>query len=127
MKNQLLRFTAALAAFTAALLLLHYFVINSLNGFLFFYSTWAIYTFLSLATFALWLLVLFVYSTFQDKTGFAFLAAAVLKMFAAVVFLLPLIQSGVENPVPDVLNFFIPYFLYLLFETIFAIRLLNGK
>ena len=50
---------------------------------------------------------------------------SVIKMVASVVFLIPMIQSDTIDRIPDVAIFFIPYFLYLFFETIFAIRLIN--
>ena len=49
----------------------------------------------------------------------------VLKMMACVVFLIPMIQSETADRIPDVGAFFIPYFMFLLFETIFAVRLIN--
>ena len=49
------------------------------------------------------------------------------KMMAAIVFLIPLIQSDLESQIPDVSAFFIPYFLYLFFETLFAVRLLSKQ
>lgn len=55
------------------------------------------------------------------------MAISVIKMMASVVFLIPLLQSDTIDRIPDVTAFFIPYFLYLFFETIFAIRLINKK
>jgi hypothetical protein len=46
-------------------------------------------------------------------------------MFASIVFLIPLIQSDFDNKIPDVLAFFMLYFIYLLYETIHAIKLLK--
>lgn len=91
----------------------------------FFYSTWSIYLFHFIITVLSYLFLLFVNKTFPDKTGFAFMGISLLKMMAAVVFLIPLLQSDLENQIPDVGAFFIPYFLYLLFETFFAISLIN--
>jgi hypothetical protein len=53
------------------------------------------------------------------------MGVSLLKMMAAVLFLIPQLQSDIKNQIPDVAAFFIPYFLYLFFETIFAIRLIN--
>lgn len=91
----------------------------------FFYSTWSIYLFHFIITVLSYLFLLFVNKTFPDKTGFAFMGISLVKMMAAVVFLIPLLQSDLENQIPDVGAFFIPYFLYLLFETFFAISLIN--
>jgi hypothetical protein len=46
-------------------------------------------------------------------------------MFASVIFLMSLIQSDYEDKIPDVIAFFILYFIYLFFETIHAIKLLK--
>ena len=126
MKKALPQFSVSLTVFSVTLFLLHHFSIVWLKK-EFFYPTWSIYTFLAIATFLIYLFLLFVHKAFPDKTGFAFLACGLLKMFASVVFLIPLLQAGVKNPVPDVLNFFIPYFLFLLYETIYAVRLINIK
>jgi hypothetical protein len=69
--------------------------------------------------------LIFVNKSFPDKTGFAFMGISLLKMMAAVVFLIPLLQSDLKSQIPDVGAFFIPYFLYLFLETFFAIRLIN--
>jgi hypothetical protein len=53
------------------------------------------------------------------------MGTGVLKMMACVIFLIPMIQSDIVNRVPDVGAFFIPYFLFLLFETMVAVRLIN--
>lgn len=94
---------------------------------IFFYQTWSIYAFHIIATILVYVFLLFVNKNFSDKTGFAFLATSIIKMMASVVFLIPLIQSDVKDPTIDVAAFFIPYFLFLFFETFFAIRLINNR
>ena len=93
----------------------------------FFYSTWSIYLFHLLITLVSYGFLLFVNRTFADKTGFASMGFSLFKMMAAIVFLIPLIQSDLESQIPDVSAFFIPYFLYLFFETLFAVRLLSKQ
>lgn len=51
-----------------------------------------------------------------DKVFVAFMAATLVKMLLALVFLLPLLINKGPNPTADVLNFFIPYFVFLAFE-----------
>ncbi len=92
-----------------------------------YYSTLAIYSFHVIATFLIYLFLVFVYRSFSDKTGFAFMACSLLKMLAAVLFLLPLMLNDVANPFQSIIAFFIPYFLFLIFETIYAVRLINTK
>jgi hypothetical protein len=84
----------------------------------------SIYLFLFTATMFIYFFLVFVNKKYPEKTGFAFLTTGLLKMMASVVFLLPLIQSK-KIVVNDVIAFFVPYFLFLIFETIFAVRLIN--
>lgn len=92
----------------------------------FYYSVYIIYVFHFILTFLLFSFLVFVNVNFFDKTGYTFLATGILKMMASVVFLLPLIQSDFENKIPDIGAFFIPFFLFLLFETIHSVKLLNS-
>ncbi len=93
----------------------------------FYYNLVGVYSFHFCVTFLMYLFLVFVNTTFFDKTGYTFLATGILKMMASIVFLMPLIQSDFENKIPDVGAFFIPFFLFLLFETIHSVRLLNPK
>jgi hypothetical protein len=93
----------------------------------FFYATWSIYLFLFVTTLLIYVLLLFVNSNFPDFTGFAFLGTTFVKMMAAVVFLIPLIQLKGRETNLDIAAFFIPYFLFLLFETVFAVQLINKR
>ena len=125
--KQLPGFLKYFIPFSAVLFITQKFVTTSvLNNITFFYETWNIYTFHILSTLIIYCFVLFVNKKFSDKTGFAFLSGSVLKMMAVVVFLIPLIKSNVKDPIPDISAFFIPYFLFLFFETLFTIRLINN-
>lgn len=79
-----------------------------------------------LAIFGLFLLN-FVYEKFNDKVGYTFLGIGVLKMALSISFLMPLIESNFQNKVPDTLNFFFCYFIFLIIESAFVIKLLNKK
>ncbi|MCY1480837.1 hypothetical protein D3C87_43780 [compost metagenome] len=126
--HKLFAFLKYFIPFSVILFVAQFFITEKLFvGTIFFYQTWSIYAFHIIATLLIYLFLLFVNKNFFDKTGFAFLAGSVLKMMAAVVFLVPLIQSDVNDPIIDVAAFFIPYFLFLFFETIFAIRLINNR
>ena len=48
-------------------------------------------------------------------------------MGLSVFFLMPVIDSEIANKIPDVLSFFIPFFIFLLLETIFSVNLLNSS
>jgi uncharacterized membrane protein YcgQ (UPF0703/DUF1980 family) len=124
--NKVVDFLKFFVPFSIVLFATQYFAMQSLSETLdFFYQAWSIYTFNIVATFLVYLFLIFVNNNFKDYTGFAFLGASLFRMMAAVVFLIPLIKAGVKDPIIDISTFFIPYFLFLFFETYFAIRLIN--
>lgn len=127
MQTKLLSFLKLFLPFSVILFLIQFGLINYILEIDFYYSTLAIYSFHVLATFLIFLFLVFVNKTFSDKTGFAFMACSLLKMLAAVLFLLPVMLNDVPNPFQDLMAFFIPYFLFLIFETIYAVKLINTK
>ena len=46
-------------------------------------------------------------------------------LLAVVLFLLPLIQSNLDNKLPTLAAFFVPYFMFLIIETYFSVRLIH--
>lgn len=126
MKQQLLKFLIRLVPFTIILFLIQFVLVNyNFEEVVFFYSTYTIYLFLFLSTFIIYGLLVLVHKNFEDKTGFAFMGASMLKMFAAIVFLLPMLLNNTGSAFANLLSFFIPYFLYLIFETLYAVKLIN--
>ena len=121
-----LSFLKYLLPFSLLLYLIQYFVVSALfPETYFFYPLWSVYLFMVIATFVDYLILLFVNKNFEEYTGYTFMGLGVLKMLAAVIFLIPLIRSDTENRIPDVAMFFIAYFLFLGFETYKAIQLLK--
>lgn len=127
MQDKLLSFLKIFIPFSIVLLAIQFVVAEYVLQLELYYPTWAIYSFHILATFLIYLFLVFVNKSFSDKTGFAFLACSLLKMLAAVIFLLPMMLSDTPDPFQDLMAFFIPYFLFLIFETIYAVRLINTK
>ena len=124
--QQFYKFLKLIIPFSIVLFFIQKYTIDSFfQNITFFYSTWSIYLFHLVITLISYGFLLFVNRTFADKTGFAFMGFSLFKMMAAIVFLIPLIQSDLESQIPDVSAFFISYFLYLFFETLFAVRLLS--
>lgn len=124
--NRVVDFLKFFIPFSIVLFAAQYFAMQSLSETTnFFYQAWSIYTFNIGATFLVYLFLIFVHNNFKEYTGFAFLGACLFRMMAAVVFLIPLIKAGVKDPIIDISTFFIPYFLFLFFETYFGIRLIN--
>ncbi|QED38491.1 hypothetical protein FK178_12545 [Antarcticibacterium arcticum] len=128
MKQQLLNFSYRLLPFTIILFLIQYLISAFLlEDMVLYYPVFAIYLFHFLATLIIYFILILIYNNFQDKTGFAFMGASLLKMLAAVLFLLPMLLSNSGNPFANLLSFFIPYFLFLVFETFYAVKLINAK
>ncbi|KUJ62567.1 hypothetical protein AR687_06960 [Flavobacteriaceae bacterium CRH] len=126
--NRVVDFLKYFIPFSVVLVLAQYFAMDSLSVKLnFLYSVWSIYAFNIIATFLVYLFLIFVNNNFPTYTGFAFLGASLFRMMGAIVFLIPLIKSDIKNPIIDLSTFFIPYFLFLLFEVYFTIRLLNER
>ncbi|MFV8225313.1 hypothetical protein [Christiangramia aquimixticola] len=127
MQQPILKFLKGLLPFSILLFAIQYFTVNEFLSLELYYSTISIYAFHVLATLVIYTALVFVNQNFKDNTGFAFLAGSLLKMLAAVIFLLPMMLGNPKDPFIDILTFFIPYFLFLIFETIYAVRLINIK
>ncbi|TVZ26278.1 hypothetical protein JM83_1232 [Gillisia sp. Hel_I_86] len=128
MKQKLLDFLKIFVLFSIILFVLH-FIINRLflEEIIFYYSIWSIYAFHIISTFFIYFLLVYIHLNFSDKTGFAFMGASLFKMLAAVLFLLPMLINNENSPFINLLSFFIPYFLYLILETIFSVKLINSR
>lgn len=90
-------------------------------------TTISIYFFHFFTVIVSYVLLVIVNKYFFPQTGYAFLAFGIIKMGLSVYFLMPVIQSNLADKVPDVLSFFIPFFIYLFLETIFSVTLLNSS
>jgi len=127
MQAKLISFLKLFIPFSIVLFIVQFSIVNYLLNIELYYASLAVYTFHVAATFLIYLFLVYVNNTFSDKTGFAFMACSLLKMLAAVLFLLPMMLNDVPNPFQDLILFFIPYFLFLIFETIYAVKLINTK
>ena len=87
---------------------------------MFFFPLWQIYTFHLIITLAFYSIINYRFSSGKKDIFNLFMVMTFLKMILAILFLLPIILSDLENKQPDVFNFFIPYFLYLFLE-VFAL------
>jgi hypothetical protein len=119
-------FLVQISLLTIAFFFVHYTIIN-----LFFNDQVTIYEILKIYAFLFVTVVAFVYLlTEQSKKNSekilqTFLLLSMAKMILIFVFLLPLFIGKVVNLKLAVANFFIPYFLYLIFEIRYSLRLLN--
>ena len=127
MKVPIINFLKRFLPFSIILFLIQFFIVQKLSkSYYFFYSTYAIYLFLAITTTIICFILIYINKKVSDQTGFAFMGLSVIKMLAAVLFLVPLIQLDKMQKLPDIIAFFIPYFAFLFFELIFIIKLLNG-
>ena len=98
---------------------------NLSHTYTFYYPVWKIYVFHFLVTFFILTSLFFVGKKMPDYIGFTFLGFILLKMVAAIVFLIPLIKLESGSKIPDFISFFIPYFIYLFIEIILTMKLLK--
>ena len=115
-KNQLGFFIQliALSAVTFGLhsYLVHYFF----DDVVVLFPLWQIYVFHVLVTTVIYTLINYRYSNGHKAIFNLFMGLTILKMVLSIAFLLPLFLSDLPNKQADVINFFIPYFIYLFFE-----------
>jgi len=102
--------------------LLYYFVSTKTL----FFPIWHIYGFHCFITAILCSILNHRFSSGHKNIFNLFMGLTILKMILAIVFLLPLLVSDLENKQPDVFNFFIPYFLFLWFEIFSVTRILRA-
>lgn len=81
-----------------------------------YFPLWVIYIFNAIMVVAVLSIVFFKVRKGSEKGYQLFLTLTLIKMILAVVFLLPLFFGKAAAPRFDVINFFIPYFIFLGFE-----------
>lgn len=84
-----------------------------------------IYGFHFLTVLLIYTIINFRYSIGKKEILTFFMGATLLKMILCIVFLLPVLLNPNENAIMEVLNFFIPYFLFLAFEIVNITRFLK--
>lgn len=109
-------FLFKLFVFTIFLFGIHFYILSQFFDGTLHFPVWVIYVFNAV-------LVLLVYTiiTYKNKQGSKkmyqlFLGLTTLKMILTIVFLLPLFLGKSDHAQLEVVNFFIPYFLFLGFE-----------
>ncbi len=90
-----------------------------------FFSIWHIYIFHFCTVLLIYSVINYKYSMGRTMVFNYFMIGTFLKMIVAMLFLLPLLLSDFEFKKPDVINFFIPYFVFLAFEVYSVTFFLN--
>ena len=110
-------FVLKLIGFAALLLGVHYYIFHIFFSELdLYFPLWSIYAFNAFMVFAVYSIINYKVSNGSDKILSLFLSLTMVKMVLAIIFLLPIFAGKSQHVVTEVLNFFIPYFLFLLFE-----------
>jgi len=122
------KFLVQLAIFTIIIFGLHsYIVQNYFTTTDFYFETWKIYAFQFISVAALIYFIERRSKIKPDKVFNTFVILSLIKMIAVVIFLLPLFFKKTPNPKPAVFSFFIAYFIFLILETRYAVKILNKK
>ena len=105
-----------LLLFTIFLFIVHFYTLNQFFDGTLYFPVWTIYVFNAVLVFLVYTII-----TYKNKKGSKnmyqlFLGLTTLKMILAIVFLLPLFLGKSDHAQLEVINFFIPYFLFLGFE-----------
>lgn len=116
MIKETMRFLVALVVFTGILFGIHFYILSQFFEGTLYFPIWIIYIFNAVLVFVVFSVIRFKAQQKSDKLYQLFLGLTMLKMVLAIVFLLPLFFEKSEHTQLEVINFFIPYFLFLAFE-----------
>jgi hypothetical protein len=126
MKNILRNPYVSILIFSTPIILIHW-GIDSFFSIVTYYSFISIYAFHIISAFFVAGIIQWIHANYKDYAGFAFMGTSLFKMLAAILFLLPGFLSDDKPSFTNILNFFVPYFIYLVFEAIQVIKLINPK
>lgn len=117
-----------LAIFTIILYSIHSYIVQTyFDSINFYFETWEIYAFQFVTVSALIYFLQHRSKIKPDKVLNTFVILSLLKMVAVLIFLLPLFLNKTISPRPSVFAFFIAYFIFLILETRYAVKILNQK
>ena len=111
MGRPFLNFLKVFLPFALILFGIQFYIVSNFVEATLYYSTVSNYAFHILATLSIYAILLFISLNFEDKTGFAFMGMGLLKMLAAVLFLLPALLDDEVSIFAQVIAFFVPYFI----------------
>lgn len=125
-KKRQIAFVLQLVGLSVLIFGIHsYLLFHFAKEIIFFFPIWHIYAFHIIVTLIVYTLINYKFSSGMKDVFVLFMGMTLFKMLLAILFLLPLILSDFEDKVPDVFNFFIPYFLYLFFEVLGLVKFLQ--
>lgn len=116
MTKETLSFIARLVIFAIVLFGIHFYILSQFFEGQLHFPLWTIYAFNAVLVFIVYSVLRYKASQGSNKMYQLFLGLTIAKMVLAIVFLLPLFFGKSEHSQLEVINFFIPYFLFLGFE-----------
>jgi len=116
MNKETSSFLLTLIGFTIFLFLIHFYIIYQFFEGQLYFPIWTIYVFNVVLVCAVYFILNYKYKQKSKSILNFFLGLTMLKMILAIVFLLPLFFGKSDHSQLEVINFFIPYFLFLAFE-----------
>lgn len=114
--KETLNFIVKLIGFAIFLFAIHYYILSQFFSGTLHFPIWSIYAFNAVMVFLVYSIITYKNKQGSKKMYQLFLGLTSLKMVLAIVFLLPLFLGKSEHAQLEVINFFIPYFLFLGFE-----------
>lgn len=117
-------FFFAIAAYILHKVAFLVFEVNTQN---FYYSIEFLYLIFFGISALLYLILLIVKKKNFEVVGMAFLFGTFTQMLIGYLILRPILESKTEEVMIEKMNFFITFILFLLFETLLTVRLLNEK
>lgn len=91
-----------------------------------FFPIWQIYVFHFITVLLIYSVINYRFSNGNTIVFNYFMIGTLIKMILAFLFLLPFLLSDFESKKPDVINFFMPYFIFLAFE-VFSVNFFLNK
>ena len=127
MIKKLIDYIIKILGLTFFLILIHYFVFENSSFNLQNKLIQRFYLFLTLLNLFTFYILLKVNEKKYEYVGYTFLGFVLIKMVVSFVFLYPIIVSNMLEKENYILIFFALYFIYLIFETVSSLFLINKK
>ncbi len=115
-KKRQLSFLLKLGLLSIILFGVHVYLYHSFSQKPLFFPIWQVYCFHFCTVLLIFSVINYKYANGTTMIFNHFMVGTLLKMILSFLFLLPFLLSDFEFKKPDVINFFIPYFVFLVFE-----------
>jgi hypothetical protein len=127
MIKKLIDYLFKISGLTVLLILIHYFLFENSSFSLQNNLIQRFYMFLTILNLFTFYVLLRVDQKKSEYVGYTFLGFVLIKMVVSFVFLYPIIKANMIDKEKFILIFFALYFIYLIFETVSSMSLINKK